>query len=237
VPFLAASGAAIILWGHWWEKYEKREQFVDVKDLWKSKRRAHWGRIIVLLGVSWECAIGFGLAAYDGWQLNPWNGTISDISADMYFEVDATNRPNSELQIDLEYPDGTLIFCNILPKPTDKNISPKFFPLYADRLTCGFPPTTNELRNISYGAYFHNEGEGAFSSNFTNISVKMISQIKFSWIQLNHIPENTKILGGTVEVKVDGTRGSVKRLFRIYPQISLVRNGIAEITATNTQIE
>jgi hypothetical protein len=247
IPLVASVGGMIVFLGLWIEKEAEEEEikpylsnFVGDNRFAKLKSKVGWR--ILMAGIIIEVITAAGLAGIDQIKEvknNPWNGTISDISADMYFEINSTNPEPAEILVDFAFPDADLFFDDKLPKLTDKSFSPKFSPLYADRITCAFPPITNEVRNLSYWAYFHSQSAGAFSQGLTNVPVKMISRVNFAWIDLRsdgvHFPENAKILNGAIDVKVNGTRGTVRRVFLIYPQIPFSTNGWKMIIATNAQ--
>jgi predicted transcriptional regulator len=76
------------------------------------------------------------------------------------------------------------------------------------------------IRKRSYSLQFNSDGIEAMSVGHEfEMAVKQIRKIKIIRMDLKFLPKNSEILGGTVELIVNGSKGPIKRLFKIFPQI------------------
>jgi hypothetical protein len=90
-----------------------------------------------------------------------------------------------------------------------------FFPLYADNFSRN--PALSGGNARSYSLRFHTEAFAAMiAGSGLEAPVKEISNVNFLCINLNFLPKNSEILGGTAEILVNG---NIRKMFRIFPQI------------------
>ena len=70
----------------------EKPRFANISAFRFWERIKRWGELIVIIGIVVEIIVG-GMFARDELENSPWNGNISDISADVYFEVKGPTRP------------------------------------------------------------------------------------------------------------------------------------------------
>jgi len=193
----------------------EKPRFANISAFRFWERIKRWGELIVIIGIVVEIIVG-GMFARDEWENSPWNGNISDISADVYFEVKGTNSPDFSRWAN-ERNIGFLTLCN--RSPEYPRMGSTLIPLNADSFTFRDAMTsgTDSSPNRSYWLHFGSQGMAAlFAGDNDRKPIREIKSVSFIVMQMKFLPKNTEVLGGTVLVVVNG---KIPRMFQVLPQV------------------
>jgi hypothetical protein len=139
-------------------------------------------------------------------RIDPLKQSVSDVSAIALVEVKGVKYPDLA-------PGGLSGVASMMLCESNSQSS-SFFPLFADNFGQVFSPSNGNRR--AYSLRFHMEGiEAVFAGIGYERPVTIISDVNFLRINLNFLPKNSEILGGTAEIVVNG---NIRKVFQILPQ-------------------
>ncbi len=230
IPFVASLGAMAVAYGLWLEMFGEKDLYADINDFRKSETRAHTGLQWVFWGVIAEMALGFVVAAWDGWeaiQNDPMNRPITDISALVTFRVnrqDVLEVPHfggpSVATLGLIEPQGNPPFPLLAHNPKLNgllNATAAGFSLprlEADKFST--PTMDSRPGTRAYFMRFHISDWSAIDESWMQRQAKQIDNVQVARIDVKFLPQDLQILDGSIKIIINST---VRKSFQIDPQL------------------
>ena len=250
IPLIASIGGMVVFAGLWieWEADEEERNHRRAAQTGAEKEieeKSNLGWKVLMAGILVEIGCGFGLAVrgeWETWRSDPWNGNIADISADVYFEVRGTNVPNRSVPFERKYP-LFLALCD--RSPGYPMLGSTIVPLNADSFSFSPSITSADVlppggtwasTNASYSMHFGPvRGIAALKVGSNDIrKVREVRNVRFLWMQLDCVPEESQILGGTALVVINGKIELKFQIFRQSPHTEGTTRGV--VIATNALV-
>ncbi|HSY74288.1 MAG TPA: hypothetical protein VK810_02365 [Dongiaceae bacterium] len=209
----AAAGGVFVFVGLLLEKFSEKKWYKNTNHFRCCEFRKSLGEWFVLGGVFVEIAVAV-LFAINDWEMEIWNGKISEISAQAFIvvkdsdaaDLDSWGSPSMV---------ASLILCESeLESSMDASTFPPLSAATFSKMgTVLFGGNTNKTK--AYSLAFQSQGYEAITSQ-NEKSVKEISKFKIVRLYLKFLPKNSEIMGGNVNIVVNG---NIRKSFQIFSQI------------------